>query len=94
MAKPFKQYSRAKSVLRVASSEAPVRKKSLAETHPYLAKQWHRTKNGDLTPADATSGTHKKVWWKCPNGPDHEWLATVASRTQGGVGCPSCAGLG
>ncbi len=27
-----------------------MRKKSLAETHPFLAKQWHRTKNGDRTP--------------------------------------------
>jgi|TARA_B110000091_G_C13644288_1_gene402586 hypothetical protein len=31
-------------------------KKSLAETHPEVAKQWHPTKNGDLTPNDVTSG--------------------------------------
>ena len=40
-------------------------KKSLAETHPEVAKQWHPTKNGDLTPYDVTKGMNKKVWEKC-----------------------------
>ena len=31
-------------------------KKSLAETHPEVAKQWHPTKNGDLTPHNIDSG--------------------------------------
>ncbi len=29
-------------------------KKSLVETHPEVAKQWHPTKNGDLTPDEVT----------------------------------------
>ena len=32
------------------------KKPSLAETHPELAKQWHPTKNGDLTADKATQG--------------------------------------
>ncbi len=36
-------------------------KKSLAETHPELAKEWHPTKNDD-TPYDVTFGSHKKMW--------------------------------
>tara|TARA_B110000114_G_scaffold17366_1_gene16758 strand:+ start:459 stop:578 length:120 start_codon:yes stop_codon:yes gene_type:complete len=33
-------------------------KKSLAETHPELAKQWHPTKNGKLTrPASCSAVT-------------------------------------
>ena len=40
-------------------------KKSLAETHPEVAKQWHPTKNGDLTPFEVGAGTSKKIWWKC-----------------------------
>jgi len=35
-------------------------KKSLAETHPEIAKQWHPTLNGDLTPFDFTPGSDKK----------------------------------
>ena len=40
--------------------------KSLAETHPDLAAQWHPTKNGELTPYDVTAGTDKSVWWLLP----------------------------
>lgn len=31
-----------------------------------------------------------KVWWKCHQGPDHEWAAIVRSRTIRGVRCPFC----
>ena len=43
----------------------------LATTHPDLAKQWHPTKNDDLTPKNIFSGSEKVVWWMCENG--HEW---------------------
>lgn len=62
----------------------------LDTTHPELAKQWHPTKNGALTPQDVTAGTHRKVWWRCEKG--HEWQAAVFSRTANGAGCPVCAG--
>ncbi len=39
--------------------------KSLAEVNPALAKEWHPTKNGDLTPFDFAAKSNKKVWWKC-----------------------------
>jgi hypothetical protein len=61
----------------------------LATTHPEIAKQWHPTKNGDLTPYDVIAGTHIKVWWKCDKGDDHEWDAQVKSRIN--HNCPSCA---
>ncbi|MDB4051004.1 zinc-ribbon domain-containing protein, partial [Flavobacteriaceae bacterium] len=66
-------------------------KKSLAETHPEVAKQWHPTKNGNLTPFDVTSGSKKKIWWKCDKGNDHEWLKTIIGRSQG-YNCPMCSG--
>jgi len=66
-------------------------KLSLAETHPEVAKQWHPTKNGDLSPKDFTHGTHKKVWWKCDKGDDHEWIAIIYSRSSG-RGCSVCSG--
>ena len=37
---------------------AALKKGSLAEKHPDLAKEWHKTKNGELTPSDVTPGSH------------------------------------
>jgi hypothetical protein len=58
---------------------------------PELVAQWHPTKNGDLKPENVSSGSGKKVWWKCPEGPDHEWPAIVTNRSRG-RGCPYCGG--
>ena len=67
---------------------------SLLETHPNLAKEWHPTKNGDLTPADVSKGMHMKVWWMLPyDDPetgkhfDFEWEAAIYMRVQGSS-CP------
>lgn len=58
---------------------------------PELAKQWHDTLNGALTPGDVTKGSHKMVWWQCREG--HVWKAAVFSRTRkNAAGCPVCAG--
>ena len=68
---------------------------SLKVIHPDLADQWHPTKNGDLTPDQFASGSMKRVWWKCPEGPDHEWQVAITSRSGGGrpqTGCPFCSG--
>ena len=62
---------------------------SLAELNPELAKQWHPSKNGELTPFNFVAGSHKKVWWKCPEGDDHVWITSVAKRKI--RGCPICA---
>jgi len=59
----------------------------LATTHPEIAKQWHPTKNGSLTPEDVVYGSSKKVWWLCENG--HDWDATVGHRSNG-TGCRIC----
>ena len=62
----------------------------LASQFPRLAKEWHPTKNGTLTPQEVTFGTKRKVWWRCEKG--HEWYVSVQSRTLDGTGCPVCAG--
>jgi hypothetical protein len=54
------------------------KKQPLSVTHPEVAAQWHPTKNGELTPANVVAGSHKKAWWKCPEGEGHEWEATLA----------------
>ena len=70
----------------------------LATTHPDLVKEWHPTKNGDLTPYDVTAGKAKEVWWLLPyDDPktgkhfDFEWPAKIFTRSNGS-GCPYLAG--
>ena len=60
----------------------------LESQNPILAKEWHPTKNGDLLPSHVTTGSGKRVWWKCQKG--HEWLAYINNRNKGS-GCPTCA---
>lgn len=64
----------------------------LATQAPAVARQWHPTRNGRLTPRDVVVGSVRRVWWKCPGGPDHEWRARIFTRTVAGAGCPCCAG--
>lgn len=62
-------------------------KNDLATVRPELAKEWHPTANGALTPQQITVGSGKKVWWRCPHG--HEYQATVLHRGHG-TNCPIC----
>jgi Probable Zinc-ribbon domain len=64
--------------------------KSLAVTHPAIAKEWHPSKNGKLKPQNFTYGSNVKVWWKCSKG--HEWQTTVNNRYSQNKGCPYCYG--
>ena len=70
----------------------------LQTTNPELAKQWHPTKNGELTAVQVTASSNKKVWWLYPyDDPktgkhfDFEWEAIVSSRNKG-TGCPFLTG--
>jgi hypothetical protein len=66
-------------------------RKSLIETHPKLANQWHPTKNAPWTAFGFTSGSGTIVWWKCKKGPDHEWQASICERTRTKhPRCPFC----
>jgi DNA-directed RNA polymerase subunit RPC12/RpoP len=63
----------------------------LATTHPQLAAEWHREKNGDRHPEHYTKGADVKVWWKCAEC-GYEWEAVLYSRTsKKPTGCPCCA---
>lgn len=62
----------------------------LATLCPELAKEWHPTKNGELSPFDVSRGSDKKVWWLGSCG--HEWIMEVSARTGLGKGCPACNG--
>lgn len=63
---------------------------SLAKAYPEIAKQWHKEKNGSLTPSKIAYYARQKVWFKCPKGSDHEWQVQLCIRTRAGTGCPFC----
>lgn len=58
----------------------------LATLNPKLAKEWHPTRNGKLTPYDVVPGSEKKVWWQCEDG--HVWKTMVCDRKK--RGCHDC----
>ncbi|MGZ7033155.1 MAG: zinc-ribbon domain-containing protein, partial [Thermoanaerobaculia bacterium] len=60
--------------------------------YPELVAEWHPTKNIDLFPDEVSFGSHRRIWWRCPKGSDHEWIATPNKRTGSHRGCPFCAG--
>ena len=62
----------------------------LATTYPEIAKEWHPTKNGDLTPQDVTASSKQKVWWQCEKG--HEFEQSIDKRTVRNQSCPYCSG--
>lgn len=62
-------------------------KNDLATVYPELAKEWHPTANGTLSPQQVTIGSGKKVWWLCPRG--HSYKASVMHRGHG-TNCPDC----
>ena len=61
----------------------------LGNKNSKLSKDWHPTKNGEITPFHVTISSGQKAWWICDKG--HEWEATIASRNIGN-GCPYCDG--
>ncbi len=69
------------------SGRKACRENSLAVLHPALAKEWHPSKNGSLTPEAVRPAAGQKVWWQCQRG--HEWQAAMYTRTTG-HGCPLC----
>ena len=60
----------------------------LANKNPKLSKEWHTTKNGNLTPFEICAASNKYAWWICAKG--HEWEAIIGSRNAGS-GCPYCS---
>ncbi|WP_198319204.1 zinc-ribbon domain-containing protein [Arenibacter algicola] len=75
----------------ICSNKKVVQSNSLATLNPEIAKQWHPSKNGSLTPNDVGIGSNKRIWWMCPKGDDHEWSASIIHRTERGQSCPICS---
>lgn len=60
---------------------------SLATLYPHIAREY--SNRNPLPASRVTYGSSRKVWWRCSR--DHEFTATVKSRTTGNRGCPYCA---
>ena len=67
------------------------KRNSLAITHPEIAKEWHPTKNGDLTPNKFMKSSGYKAWWKCSKC-GHDWRTSINHRVASKSGCPKCRG--
>lgn len=63
---------------------------SLASRRPDLVAELHPTRSAHIDPKAVVSGSAQRVWWKCQNGPDHEWEDSLNHR-DAGRGCPFCA---
>lgn len=73
------------------SGHKVTRETSLGVLYPAISAQWHPDKNEGLTPYDVRPRSGCSVWWKCPQGPDHEWSSPVHVRTNPrSQGCPFC----
>jgi hypothetical protein len=73
------------------SGRYATKENNLQKVNPKLAKEWHPTKNGHLTPKDILPNSGKKAWWICKK-KGHEWEAIVSNRNRRGDGCPYCSG--
>lgn len=62
----------------------------LATVRPDIARQWHPSKNGDITPDMVPYASGFKAWWVGDCG--HEWQTKVSSRTAQESGCLYCSG--
>lgn len=62
----------------------------LATTHPEIAKEWHPSKNGDISPTQISKGYNKKVWFLCPNC-NHSYDSYIGNKIKGYGKCPYCS---
>ncbi|MBQ8997903.1 MAG: zinc-ribbon domain-containing protein [Clostridium sp.] len=60
----------------------------LATLKPEIAKTWHPTKNGSLTPYDFVIGSGKDIWWICPHC-NIEYMKSIKSQVSRQK-CPIC----
>lgn len=61
---------------------------NLKSNNPDLMEEWDFSKNNEIDPTFVSSGSAKKVWWKCKIC-GYEWQSRISHRTNG-TGCPKC----
>eukprot|EP00128_Syssomonas_multiformis_P014361 Colp12_sorted_trinity150504_noHs@3487 len=68
----------------------PSKTNNLEVRFPQIAAEFHPTLNKDLVPSKIVAGSHKKVWWQCPNNPEHVYQASPDRRIFSYARCPHC----
>ncbi len=58
-------------------------------THPKLAREFDFEKNSPFDSKTLIAGTHKKLWWICPEG--HSYEVSGMKRVSENAGCPFCS---
>lgn len=58
--------------------------------NPELLKEWDYEKNDGINPENFTSGSNKKLWWKCIKCKS-SYMASIYHKTTG-TKCPYCSG--
>ena len=71
-----------KRIKNIAEDEINQTVKIFEEEYPELSKEWHPTKNGQLTPFLCTKRSNKNVWWQCPMDRDHVYKQTIKKHTK------------
>ena len=61
----------------------------LKTIYPEIAKEWNYERNNNQKPENFLPGSNKKVFWICSQC-NYEWKTSIANRTFGHTGCPSC----
>ena len=69
--------------------ECILKEKSMAVTHPELAKELMEKESG-VKATEIMAGTKKELWWKCSKC-GHKWQTTGGNRVQGWRKCQKCA---
>ena len=64
----------------------------LRTTHPKIAREWNKERNGDLEPTDVIASSNKRVWWKCKEGHEFRPHSEPVAQGQGGPGLPVLLG--
>lgn len=74
----------------LSSLNRNLKENSFGISHPELLNEWDYEKNAPLDPFNISSGSSRKVWWKCSKG--HSWRTSVANRTNKSNlnKCPFC----
>ena len=69
-------------------NSTPRNGESLQDLFPDLLQEWGYDKN-ILMPNQVKAHSSTRVWWRCKKC-GHEWMSTVANRTNGKTKCPMC----
>ena len=62
----------------------------LATTHSYILDEWDFSKN-NISPDEISSGSGKKVWWKCPFGHSYQQSIAYKVKSLKKSTCPYCS---